>query len=124
MCHPVRAETCQEVQGGTQILCEKAGFERAVQKCSDAFRDSAACQVRLKAALASYDDLNTRYTKLVADSAPRSPTVPVLGYLAGIIGTGAVIAAPTLTTGSGVQWGIGFGGVLLVASGLWAILPR
>lgn len=122
-CSPARAETCQPDPTGKFVVCEREGFDRAVKKCSGAFQGEAACGVKLKASLDAWEDLNGKYQKCVGDQSTPSSTKPVLGYIGGLAGLGAVIIAPTLETGTGVKWGISIGGVLLVASGLWAVLP-
>lgn len=117
-----RADPCITTEDGTQVICERAGFDRAVQKCSDAIGGEAACKVKLDAALKSWEELSIKYQACVND---KSPSVkPMIGYMAGLIGLSAVAISPVLSnTSPQVQWSVGIGGALLVASGFWLVLP-
>lgn len=123
MCHPVRAEPCRVGEDRKMVICEREGFDRAVKKCSDGLSDSASCHVKLDAAMKAWNDTNVLYEKCRADSVPPSPKKPILGYLTGLAGLGVIVIAPTLDSGNTVKWGVGIGGAIMVASGLWAVLP-
>lgn len=120
-------EPCVLSPDGTQVVCEKAGFDRAVGKCSDAMSGLADCQVRRDAALKAWAELKPLYTQCATDlklaQEKPNPTKAIVGYIMGLAGLGAVVLSPTLNTSTEVKWSVGISGVLMVASGLWAVLP-
>jgi len=124
-CHPARAQTCAPDPTGKFVICEREGFDRAIKKCSDGIGDAAACKVKLDAALKSWDDLKVKYDRCLADiPPPPSVTKPVMGYLTGLAGLGAIVLAPTLESSTGTKWGVSIGGTIMVVAGLWAVLPQ
>jgi hypothetical protein len=117
------ADPCVISPDGKQVICEKAGFDRAVKKCSDGISGEAECKLKLAAVEASWRQTKDALDACATTRTPPNPALPIVGYMAGLVGLGSMLSTSMFQMPDGVRWGLGLGGAISVVGGLFLVLP-
>jgi hypothetical protein len=116
---------CRNV--GPDVVCDKPGFDKLVDRCVGFDAAAKTCALRLDAAKAQAEESKKALDACIASipPPPKKPSAlrPALGYAAGVIGAVALTAALAADLDTGNRVLVGAAGVVGVGVGVAFVLP-